>query len=140
MNASENTFLILLIILIIKFINGALWYLGIEVMWDGSTARIMGIVGGTAFTLCGFYDEWFHNLPMVLIWILVGLTVVLLELVSGLIFNKDYHIWDYRKMPFNYKGQICATFFLIWCFPIAPVILFLNNWIDMIAKLIINNL
>ncbi|MBF4693627.1 putative ABC transporter permease [Fusibacter ferrireducens] len=113
--------------ILFKFIFGALIYLGIEVVWDGTTDRKMGLVGGLAFIICGKYDEWF-NLPILALWMLIGTTVVVIELIAGLLWNKDYKIWDYRKMPFNYKGHICMFFYLLWIFPIAPLIL----WADKI--------
>lgn len=36
------------------------------------------------------------------------------ELVTGLVFNRDFAIWDYRKVPFNFRGQICLPFTLLW--------------------------
>ena len=32
---------------------------------------------------------------------------VLVELTLGLLINRDYSIWDYRDIPFNFMGQIC---------------------------------
>jgi uncharacterized membrane protein len=36
------------------------------------------------------------------------------ELVTGLIFNRDYRIWDYRALPGNFRGQICLFFSALW--------------------------
>lgn len=51
------------------------------------------------------------------------------ELIFGLIFNQDYHIWDYSSMMFNYKGQICLGFFFIWMGLSVPVIMFMD-WLE----------
>ena len=53
----------------------------------------------------------------------------LIEYMFGLIFNQDYHIWDYRNMPFNIDGQICLPFTFLWAF-IAAIIIPLMDWID----------
>lgn len=52
-----------------------------------------------------------------------------MELVFGLLFNQDYHIWDYRDLPFNYCGQICLPFALVWVVICAGSIILLD-WID----------
>ncbi len=36
------------------------------------------------------------------------------ELAAGLIFNRDYAVWDYRGIPGNFCGQICPKFTLLW--------------------------
>lgn len=62
----------------------------------------------------------------------VGICAVfatLIEYMFGLIFNQDYHIWDYRNMPFNIDGQICLPFTFLWAF-IAAIIIPLMDWID----------
>lgn len=112
--------------ILIKFILGALIYLGIEVMWDGHTDRRMGLVGGLAFVITGRFTDWF-NLPVINTWILIGTVIVIMELIAGIMWNRDYKIWDYRRIPFNYKGQICLPFFLLWIFPIAPFILWMDK-------------
>ncbi len=37
------------------------------------------------------------------------LTVTLIELVGGLMFNAQLQNWDYTNMPFNFLGQVCLT-------------------------------
>ncbi len=37
------------------------------------------------------------------------LTVTLIELVGGLLFNANLQNWDYSDMPFNFMGQVCLT-------------------------------
>jgi hypothetical protein len=36
------------------------------------------------------------------------------ELAAGLLANRDYGVWDYRRLPFNYHGQICLVYSLLW--------------------------
>ena len=48
------------------------------------------------------------------------------ELVTGMILNVwlGLGIWDYSGMPFNYKGQICLPFSILWIFvSIAAIVL-----------------
>ena len=51
------------------------------------------------------------------------------EYIFGMIFNTDYHIWDYRNMPFNIDGMICLPFSLLWMV-IAAWVIPLMDWID----------
>ncbi|MBR3225147.1 MAG: hypothetical protein IKF78_07485 [Atopobiaceae bacterium] len=37
------------------------------------------------------------------------LTVTLIELFGGLMFNANLQNWDYTNMPFNFMGQVCLT-------------------------------
>lgn len=43
-----------------------------------------------------------------------ALLITLLELVCGLLVNRSYRVWDYRRMPLNFLGQICLPFTLLW--------------------------
>lgn len=100
--------------------------MGIEVAFDNTSHRSMGLVGGVAFVLCGYYDEWF-TLPKVLESLAIATTIVVIEYIAGIIWNKNYQIWDYRQMPFNVNGQICLTFYIVWIVAIAPIIKYLDN-------------
>jgi len=109
--------------MITRFVVGGLIYIGIEVMYDNTSDRAMGLVGGLSFVICSS----FIGLPYVLMCLLMASTITALELMAGLIFNADYGIWDYRKMPFNIKGQVCLPFFLVWAVLMPPVIVWLDK-------------
>ena len=100
--------MILLLTLIKLFVMGFIIYLGIEVTWDGNTDRRMGVLGGVALTIAYFIPH------TILGGIALSVIIVLLELIAGLMWNRDYRIWDYRNMWLNYKGQICLLFYFIW--------------------------
>ena len=36
------------------------------------------------------------------------------ELVTGLLFNRELQIWNYSACPFNFRGQICLQYSLLW--------------------------
>ena len=55
--------------------------------------------------------------------------ITLVELVTGLLVNRDYHVWDYRKLPLNYRGQICLPFTLLWV-PISLLGMDLHKLLD----------
>lgn len=50
------------------------------------------------------------------IMIIFFVVLTLLELITGLIFIKQFSVklWDYSKYPLNYKGIICPLFSVYW--------------------------
>ena len=46
--------------------------------------------------------------------------ITAVELGTGLLVNRDHHVWDYQRVPMNYRGQICLPFSLLWI-PVAAV-------------------
>ena len=70
----------------------------------------MFFAGGTCFLLLG----QLKNRPP---WVkaLAGAGIITaVELGVGLLLNRHYRIWDYRDAPFNFKGQICLPYSLLW--------------------------
>ena len=55
-------------------------------------------------------------LSLIIKTISFSLFVILLELFSGLILQKKFHLklWDYSSRKFNYKGIICPLYSLYW--------------------------
>ena len=58
------------------------------------------------------------------------LLITMLELLCGLGFNLwlGLNIWDYSLLPFNFYGQICLPFSLIWLV-MARLLLYLVRWL-----------
>ena len=72
----------------------------------------MFLAGGTCFLLLGKLNSLRTN-PA--IKTLLGSAVITgVELTAGLLFNRDYSVWDYRQMPLSFLGQICLPFSLLW--------------------------
>jgi len=111
---------------IVRFILGGIIYMGIEVLYDNTSDRCMGFIGGLAFVISSILLMF--NLPYLINCLLIGVIVTVLELIGGLVFNRKYHIWDYRKLPFNILGHVCLLFTVIWIVVIAPIII----WFDQI--------
>ena len=40
-------------------------------------------------------------------FLLNGLICTSIDFITGITCNLDYHLWDYRDMPFNFMGQVC---------------------------------
>ena len=72
----------------------------------------MFLAGGFSFLLLGRIEERFSSPVAKAVSGAAAITGV--EFLTGLLINRDHHIWDYRKMPMNLKGQICLPYSLLW--------------------------
>ena len=72
----------------------------------------MFLAGGSCFVLLGQVEKQTLRLPL---RALVGTGVITgVELLTGLLVNRDHSVWDYREMPLQFKGQICLPYCLLW--------------------------
>ncbi len=99
------------------FAIGGTGYMLIELLWRGHTHWSMALAGGISFAAFSFIAKRFSSAPLLLKVILGALTVTLVELIFGLVFNLwlKMNVWDYSALPFNLFGQICPIFSLMWC-------------------------
>ena len=96
------------------FLTGGFGYVALELLWRGRSHSSMFLAGGVSLLLVGHLEEVEPRLPLPC-RILVGAGIItMVELGAGLLFNRDYSVWDYRKVRHNYMGQICLPFCLIW--------------------------
>ena len=94
------------------FLCGGVLYVTIELLWRGWSHYSMFLAGGIGFLLLGRLTK--DRLPP---WVevLIGAGIItMIELASGLVFNRNYTVWDYRDAPLNLWGQICLPFTLLW--------------------------
>ena len=97
---------------IFLFLVGGCGYVGLEFLWRGRSHISMFLAGGVCFLLLGQLDRAKFS-PSVKC--LVGAVVItLVELLAGLLANRDHRVWDYRQMPYNFLGQICLGYSLLW--------------------------
>lgn len=100
--------------------NAVLFYLGgtaymlLEFLWRGRSHGSMFLLGGLCFLLVGGRLGRMARIPLALRLILGAGVITALELATGLVVNRDYSVWDYREMPYQFKGQICLMFSLLW--------------------------
>ena len=104
-----------------KFLRGCiLFYIGgtaymiLEFLWRGRSHGSMFLLGGLCFLLVGGGAARFQKIPISAKPVLGAGVITGLELVTGLLVNRDYHVWDYRNQLFQYRGQICLAFSLLW--------------------------
>ena len=87
-------------------------YMGLELLWRGWSHGSMFLAGGSCFLLLGRIDRSKLSLPAKA---LAGAAVITsVEYAAGLLFNRNYSVWDYRDQPMNVQGQICLPFSLLW--------------------------
>ena len=100
--------------------NAVLFYLGggayhsIELLWRGRSHGSMFFLGGRCFTALGYLHRKWPRLALPLKVIAGAGLVTALELVTGLLVNREFAVWDYRSLPFNFRGQICLNYALLW--------------------------
>ena len=92
------------------FCAGGLGYMGLELLWRGWTHPALFFAGGTCFLLLGRLKQ---QPPWVKAVAGAGI-ITAVELVIGLLCNRRYTVWDYRNAPFNFLGQICLPYCLLW--------------------------
>ena len=92
----------------------------------------MFLAGGSCFLLLGKLNTVRPRLSLPLRGIVGAGIITMIELLAGLLFNRDYQVWDYRNLPYNYHGQICLRFFLLW----IPLSLFAMYLYEKLEKLL----
>ena len=96
------------------FLTGGSSYVGLELLWRGRSHGSMFLAGGLCLLLIGHLEEVEQKLSLPG-RVLTGAGIItMVELGLGLVFNRDYTVWDYRNVPGNYLGQICLPFCLAW--------------------------
>lgn len=97
---------------ILLFYLGGMAYCALELLWRGRTDGSMFVLGGLCFVALGHLRK--VRLPLPVLVVVGALLVTGGELLTGLLVNRDYSVWDYRALPLNFRGQICAIFSLLW--------------------------
>ena len=103
--------------------------MGLELLWRGWSHGSMFVAGGSAFLLLGRLEQLRPQLPVPLRALTGALVITLVEYTAGLLFNRQYTIWDYRSQPLNLHGQICLPFTLLWI-PVALGAMLLYRKLD----------
>ena len=96
------------------FYTGGTVYLSLELLYRGRSHGSMFLAGGLCFLLIGHMNRVEPKLPLPLRAIVGALIVTTVELGTGMVFNRQYQVWDYRDQPGNFMGQICPLFSALW--------------------------
>ncbi len=109
------------------FVTGGAGYVTLELLWRGRSHISMFLAGGVCFLLLG---QLAHTRWPVAFQCLAGAgAITAVELLAGLAFNSSYGVWDYRALPYNFCGQICLPFSLLWI-PVSLGGMLLYRWLE----------
>jgi len=108
----------------ILFYIGGAGYMILEFLWRGRSHGSMFLLGGLCFLLVGGCVARIPRLPLALRLLTGAVLITALELLTGLLANRDYSVWDYRNQLYHLQGQICLRYSLLWI-PIS----FLSMWL-----------
>ncbi len=106
-------------------------YFLIELFWRGHSHWTMAVMGGVCFILIGDINEFIPwNMPLILQGGIGSVVITAMELFCGVVLNLwlKLDIWDYSTMPFNFLGQICLPFSLLWV-ALSIVAVILDDWL-----------
>ena len=98
----------------VLFYLGGSAYMMLEFLWRGRSHGSMFLLGGLCFLLVGGVLGRATRIPLAMRLVLGAGVITALELATGLLVNRDYSVWDYREMPYQFLGQICLMFSLLW--------------------------
>lgn len=99
------------------FITGGFAYFYMEIAFRGYSHYSMIICAGLAFIICGSTKKLFKKrISFVSQMIFSCLVITLLEFITGYIVNirLGMNVWDYSDLPYNFMGQICLFYSLLW--------------------------
>ena len=114
---------------ILFFIYGFMYYI-IEVLYRGYSHWSMFFLGGLCGVIIGLLNEKNKTISVLKQGIYGALIVTILEFIIGYIVNilLGWNIWDYSNVPFNFLGQICLPFTIIW-FILSIVCVYLDDFL-----------
>ena len=98
-------------------------YVALEMLYRGRSHYSMFLAGGASLLLIGQLNRVTPRLPFFFRAAVGAGIITMVELAAGLVFNRDYGVWDYRSQWGNWLGQICPLFSVIWIALAAVVLL-----------------
>lgn len=113
---------------VLFYIGGAV-YLTLELLWRGRSHGSMFLAGGVCFLMIGHLGSVKPKLPLPARMIVGAGIVTMVELAAGMLVNREYAVWDYRRLPGNFMGQICPLFSLLWV-PVSLAAIWLYDWLE----------
>ena len=117
---------------LVLFLIGGATYALLEVIWRGYTHVTMFVLGGVLFIVLGALNEhlleW--DTPLFIQGLIGAVVVTSAELISGIVLNLwlGMNVWSYSDIPFNFMGQICLPFSLLWV-PVSMAAIVLDDYI-----------
>lgn len=115
----KNNIIRILEMIIIFLLCGSLYCI-MEILYkypNGQTHWTMFTLAGLSgvFFIDGLNNVFTYEMDFLLQIFLCATFITIGEYFVGICFNQNFEIWNYTDMPFNYKGQVCLPFYLLWC-------------------------
>ena len=98
----------------VLFYLGGTAYMLLEFAWRGRSDGSMFLLGGACFLVIGKLGHLLGRVSAALRAVVSACAVTGMELLAGLVVNRRYRVWDYRRLRWNYRGQICLLYALFW--------------------------
>ena len=115
----------------VLFYLGGCAYVALELLWRGRSHGSMFIAGGLCMVLVGLLTA--IPGPFFLRTLLGAAVITGVELVTGLLVNRDFVVWDYRGQPGNFLGQICPLYCALWI-PLAALVLVIYDPLERLLE------
>lgn len=121
---------------IFLFLIGGFTYCIIEIFGRGYSHISMLIAGGLSFVIIGIVsNDLFPRIPTIILMIFGAAVITTIELITGLIVNEymNLNVWSYSNLSYNYKGQICLWYSIVWFFlsyTIIKIYKLFSKWND----------
>lgn len=105
------------------FTFGGIAYGLLELLWRGRTHWSMVLTGGVCFLSLYKIFKKLSNLSLLIKCILGSSIITIIEFCVGCVVNiwLKLKVWDYSKLPFNIKGQICLLYSTLWSLICIPI-------------------
>lgn len=101
---------------IVVFILGGLIYCGIELIFRGRTHFTMFLLAGCcSLVMAGLNNIFSFNMPFLIQVFISGFVCSVGEYIFGMLFNKNFTIWDYRNLSGTFaNNQLNILFCILW--------------------------
>lgn len=110
-------------------LTGGVGYVCLEELARGRSHWSMAVCGAVCFWFLYQLTDSCPNSALLLRALVGALFITCTECLFGCIFNRwlGLGIWDYSHLPFQFLGQICLPFSLLWFALCIPALL-LCGW------------
>ena len=108
------------------FLVGAVGYSLLELLWRGYTHWTMGVTGGLCLSTLYRVSRRIRGWRLPTKCALGSAIITGYELVVGWLVNLKlgWEVWDYSRLPFHFRGQICLLYSTLWFLLSVPIFAF----------------
>ena len=117
----------------VLFYLGGFAYMTLEFVWRGRSHGSMFLLGGACFLLIGRLNRLLRRITPALRLMAFSGIITALELLTGLLVNRDHAVWDYRNLPLQFRGQICVPYALLWI-PVSFLAMILHTGAEKVLE------